>query len=217
MNRKVIMIGGGGHAKALVDILHKQYIDIFAISSPKIDKDSPLLSSIENVLVDDDIYKFNPDEIYLVNGIGSIPGNALRAQVFDKFKNAGYEFMTVISDSSVVGHNCKIEMGVQIMHGAIVNIDSVIGENTLINSGGIVEHDCKIGKHNHIAPGAVLCGASSTGEKVHIGAGASVIQSIEIGKNVVIGAGAVVTSNVASNSVCYPARISIKKLASENE
>lgn len=217
MSRKVILIGGGGHAKALADILHQQKVDIFAVLSPKTDEKSVLFSNIKHYFNDNDIYKFSPDEICLVNGIGSIPGNTLRADIYQKFIKSGYQFMTVISRSSIVSEYCKIKMGAQIMNGAIVNIDAVIGENTIVNSGGVVEHDCIVGENNHIAPGAIICGGCTTGARVHIGAGASVIQSIKVGKNVVIGAGAVVTRDIESNSVCYPARVSIKKGLLENE
>jgi len=84
MSRKIIMIGGGGHAKALADILKQQHIDIYAVSSSKIDQDFILFKGLNFFLNDSEIYKFRPDEIYLVNGIGSIPGNTLREEFFPK-------------------------------------------------------------------------------------------------------------------------------------
>lgn len=213
MNRKVIIIGGGGHAKALADILKQQKIDIFAISSPKIDKNSVLFSGLKHFLNDSDIYQFSPKEICLVNGIGSIPGNALRVEIFQKFRKDGYEFLTVISASSIVSDYCRIGMGVQIMPGAIINVDAVIGDNTIVNTGALVEHDCVLGESNHVAPGAVLCGGSITGANVHVGAGASVIQGVMIGENSVIGAGTSVVRNLDKNSICMPAAIT-KRLSS---
>lgn len=213
MNRKVIIIGGGGHAKALADILKQQKIDIFAISSPKIDKNSVLFAGLNQFFNDSDIYQFSPKQIWLVNGIGSIPGNSLRAEIFQKFRKDGYEFMTVISAFSIVSDYCRIGMGVQIMPGAIINVDAIIGDNTIVNTGALVEHDCILGENNHVAPGAVLCGGTTTEANVHVGAGASVIQGIKIGENSIIGAGTSVVRNLVKNSVCIPAAITKRLLS----
>ena len=207
INRKVIIIGGGGHAKALADILKQQKINIFAISSPKVDKNSVLLGGLKQFLNDSDIYQFSQKQIWLVNGIGSIPGNSLRAEIFQKFRKDGYEFLTIISASSIVSDYCRIGRGVQIMPGAIINVDAVIGDNTIVNTGALVEHDCILGENNHIAPGAVICGGSTTKANVHVGAGASVIQGIKIGENSIIGAGTSVVRNLVKDSVCTPAAI----------
>lgn len=207
MSRKVIIIGGGGHAKALTEILKQQNVDIFAISSPKIDKNAVLFDGLEHLLNDRDIYQFRPKEIRLVNGIGSIPGNSLRAEIFKKFRKDGYEFLTVKSSSSIVSDYCRIGMGVQIMPGAMINVDAVIGDNTIVNTGALVEHDCILGESNHIAPGAVLCGGSITEANVHVGAGASVIQGVTIGECSVVGAGASVVRNLDKNMICMPAAI----------
>jgi len=206
MSRKIVIIGGGGHAKVLTDILKHQKIDIYAVFSPKIDHDSALFEGLKILLNDDEIYKFKPKEICLINGIGSIPGNALREEIFQKFRKDQYDFLTIKSDFSLISDYCNIGMGVQIMSGAAINADTKIGENSIINTGAVIEHDCVLGASNHIAPGAMLSGGVSTGSSVHIGTGAVVIQGVTIGKNSIIGAGAVVTSNIPANQIVYPSR-----------
>jgi len=206
MSRKIIIIGGGGHAKALVDILKQQKIDIYAVSSPKIDHDSALFEGLKIFLNDDEIYKFRCDEICLVNGIGSIPGSHLREELFQKFRKDKYDFLTIKSEFSLTSDYSDIRMGAQILSGAVINADTKIGENCIINTGAIVEHDCILGASNHIAPGAMLSGGVSTGCCVHIGTGAVVIQGVTIGDNSIIGAGAVVTSNIPANQIVYPSR-----------
>jgi sugar O-acyltransferase (sialic acid O-acetyltransferase NeuD family) len=206
MSKKIIMIGGGGHAKVLVDILKQRRIEIYAIASPEIDQHSGLLKGLEHFLNDDEIYNFRTDEILLVNGIGSIPGAALRASIFDNFRKYGYEFLTVISKSSIVSEYCKLRMGVQVMPGAIINADARVGDNTIINSGAIIEHDCRIGSHNHIAPGAVLSGGVVTGDYVHISTGAKVIQGMKIGERAMVGAGATVSKDLGNDEKLYVAK-----------
>ena len=206
MSRKPIIIGGGGHAKVLADIIKQQQINIYAVSSPKVDHKSPLFGGLKILLNDDEIYKFDPDEVCLINGIGSIPGNTLREEIFKKFRKDQYDFLTIKSDFSLISDYCNIAMGAQIMSGATINADTKIGENCIINTGAVIEHDCVLGASNHIAPGAMLSGGVSTRSSVHIGTGAVVIQGVTIGKNSIIGAGAVVTSNIPANQIVYPSR-----------
>lgn len=204
MSRPLLIIGAGGHAGVLIDILRQQNREILGLVSPEIESKSKVFSGIEHFENDDDVLKFNNKTIKLVNGIGSIPNNSLRSVIYSKFKALGYEFETVIASNALVSIFAKLEEGVQIFAGALVQTNANIGVNTIINSGSIIEHDCIIGEHNHIAPGVTLSGQVTTSEHVHIGTGASVIQTVSIGKYSIIGAGATVTKNIADNMVYYP-------------
>lgn len=206
MNKKVVIIGGGGHAKVLLEILYRLNIDVDAIVAPQINSDSKLFRGLKHYLHDDALLQYGAADVVLVNGIGSLPGDTLRAEIFDKFLLAGYEFLTVISDLAIVSAHCRLGMGVQVMPGAIINADTYIGDNCIINTGAIVEHDCKLGASNHIAPGATLSGGVECGDNVHIGTGANVIQCIQIGSGSIVGAGATVTKHLPSNKKLYVAK-----------
>lgn len=210
MFKPLLIIGAGGHASVLVDILRQQKREISGIVSPMLESQSKVFDGIEHFKNDDDILKFGKHTVKLVNGIGSLPGNNLRAFIYEKFKALGYEFEMVISNHSIISEFAKLEEGVQILTGAIVQTNACIGANSIINTGSIIEHDCIIGKNNHIAPGVTLSGQVTTSEYVHIGTGASVIHSVSIGNNVVIGSGTTITKNIAQKTVCLPARITQK-------
>lgn len=206
MSKPVLVLGAGGHAAVLVDMLRQlnhTIVGLVAIDKPV---DKPVFIGIPYYASDDDVLAFGTDEVLLANGIGSLPDQNIRSRVHQQFKQAGYQFVTVVSPRAIVSDYCMLAEGVQVMPGAIVNADSVIGESTIINSGAIIEHDCNIGSHNHIAPGVALSGDVSTGDYVHIGTGASVIQGIKIGNNVMVGAGATVTKNLDSNKKLYVAK-----------
>lgn len=211
VSKPTLLIGGGGHAKVLLEILRKQNANILGVVAPEPIGNSSIFSGLKQYLKDEDVFNFNSTEILLVNGIGSLPGCSLRRTIYDKFIHAGYTFSSVISSEALVSEYCHLSAGVQVMAGAIINVDAEIGENTIVNSGAVLEHDCKIGNHNHIAPGAVLSGAVRTGNNVHIGTGASVIQMVQISDFCLVAAGANLTKNLeASHSILYPARGIIK-------
>lgn len=211
MNKPVVVIGAGGHAAVLVDILRQLRCPIFGLVSKEPAADHKVFDGIPLYRCDEDITKFDANEVLLVNGIGSMPGNKVREGIQKKFSSAGYQFMTVISPHAVVSDFATLGEGVQVFPNAIVNTNAIVEDGTIINSGAIVEHDCHIGRFNHIAPGATLSGGVSTGINVHIGTGANIIQSISIGSNVLVGAGSTVVINLTDNSKHYVAKPHIVK------
>ncbi len=201
--KPVILLGAGGHAKVLLDILLDQNIEILGIAE-KDGADLPAdLYGVPLIGNDSAVQQYPPDKVELVNGIGSIGSTALRQKVYEKFKRQGYRFPQVIHPGAVVSQRAELGEGVQIMAGAVVNIGTRIKEDSIINTNASVDHDCLIGAHVHIAPGVTLSGGVTVGEGSHIGTGASVMQGIEIGANVIVGAGAVVIDNIETGkTVC---------------
>ena len=157
---------------------------------------------------DDEIARYDRDEIELVNGIGSVGVATLRRKVYEKFKAQGYIFRQVVHPSAVVSPRASLGEGVQVMAGAVINIGASIGENSIVNTRASIDHDCAIGSHVHIAPGCTLSGNVAVGDGCHIGTGASVIQGVSIGQNALVGAGSVAIRDVAAGSVVcgVPAR-----------
>lgn len=207
MSKPLIVIGSGGHASVIADILLNQGRTIVATVSPDEIKDNSPLKGIKRLMTDASLLDtYSPEEFDLVNGLGALPGITLRTNLFDYFSNYGYKFQSVIAPSAIIAGGVKLEGGVQVMHGAIIQTNASIAKNCIVNSGSIVEHDCVIGAHNHIAPNATLSGGVITGDQVHIGTGASIIQSIKIGERAVIGAGCTIIRDVKAGQVIVPAR-----------
>ncbi len=213
MTKPIIILGGGGHAKVLIDILHRLNCRLLGI----VDPNQPIGSMVAglNVLgADNVVFDYSKTEIELVNGLGSLPKDkGLRAGLFITFNTKGYRFKTLIDPSAFIAADVELNEGVQVMAGVIIQTGTKIAENTIVNSGAIVEHDCCIGQHVHIAPGAVLSGTVDVRDHVHIGTGATIIQGVTIGAGSIIGAGSVVTQNIACNRIVYPPRSQIKSIA----
>jgi sugar O-acyltransferase (sialic acid O-acetyltransferase NeuD family) len=212
MVEELYLLGAGGHASVLADILQEKGENITAIFSPEMGNHRKSLASI-HILDDEDVlFSKKTTDFKLINGIGSLPGNSLRSTLFSKFITRGIKFKKVISNHAVISPFAVLGEGVQIMPGAIIQAGAVIGANTIINTGAIIEHDCIIGKDNHIAPGVTLSGEVITGDNVHVGTGAIIIQGIAIGNQTVIAAGAIITKNVGINKIVFGARAKIKNI-----
>ncbi len=195
--QKIVLIGGGGLAKILLDLIRTfTKYEIVGILDSQL-KVGQIIQGVSVLGNDRLLSKLYADGIKnACVAIGSIKANNRRKMLFEKAKQIGFTMPSLIHPRAIISKSSEIHEGVQIMAGAIIQIGSSIGENVLIYTGAIVEHDCQIKKHSHICPGATLSGGCVIDENSYIGAGATVIQGIKIGKNVTVGAGSVVISDV---------------------
>ncbi len=198
--KPVIIIGNGGHAKVLTDILLLGNRKIIGFTAPVEEKNS---YNLFYVGPDKAILNYHPTEIELVNAIGSVSNTSLREKLFNEFKSQGYFFSAVIHPTAIISSTVKLGEGVQILAGTVIQPFAKIDDNTIVNTSSSIDHDCCIGKHCHISPGTTLSGGVIVGKGTHIGTGATIIQSIKIGKKVLIGAGSLVIRDVIDNKVVY--------------
>lgn len=214
MNLPVIVVGGAGHAKVLVSTLLLLKRRVLGFVDPKLSL-APLFG-IAHLGDDDALFLHRPDQVRLVNCVGSIGSTALRQAVYEKFRGKQYIFETVIHPSAVIAPEVQTEDGVQVMAGVVVQPGSRVGANVVINTGALVDHDCSIEAHAFVAPGVTLSGYVQIGRGAHIGTGASIIQCIKIGADSIVGAGAVVVEDVPAGEtvVGVPAKPLARRIES---
>lgn len=194
-NKKpVIIIGNGGHASVLTEILLLTNRKIIGFTALQKENNQFGLSYLGS---DEIIKEYNSNEIELVLGIGSVSVSNIRKKLFNHFKGIDYTFSSVIHPTSIISKFATINEGVQILAGSIIQSFSTISSNCIINTASIIEHDCFIDSHVHISPRSVLSGQVRVGFETHIGTGSTVIQGISIGNNVLIGSGSVVIKDIS--------------------
>jgi UDP-perosamine 4-acetyltransferase len=201
--QKILIIGSGGHARVLADVLLMRN-DRYILCG-FIDRNENVWGNLiygVPVLGSDDLVKeYSADEVSLVNGIGSVGDTARRREIFDLFRGMGFSFRSVISGFSHVSRFATLGEGVQVMPGAVVQAGCEIGDDVIINSRASVDHDCVISPHSHVAPGVTMSGSVAVGDSAHIGSGATIIQGVRIGERALVAVGAVVISDVP-DGVC---------------
>lgn len=192
----LLIIGGGGHAKVVIDAALKANptvkITVFD------DDESKYGTKILNVLIEPP----NLNIMLLSNRIEAciaIGNNLVRAQKYLLWKELGLKFKTVTHPNSIISPFSKIGVGTVVFAGAIINPDVSVGDNVIVNTGVIIEHDCVLENHVQIATNATLCGGVKVREGAMIGAGATILPGVEIGRYAVVGAGAVVISSIPEN------------------
>ena len=200
MSKDVIIIGGGGHGCVLIDALMLANIPIKGICDVNLPTDKPGPFGFQVVGNDDDVLEMAPDSVDLVNGIGSTGSMDSRDEIYSRFQEAGFNFISVVHPSAIVSPHARLEGGCQVMAGAVIQCGVVVGANSIVNTGATLDHDCKIGRSVHIAPGVTLSGNVVIEDCCHIGTGANIIQGTHVGKNSLIGAGVVVKSDIEAGS-----------------
>lgn len=196
-NQPMILQGGGEHARVVLDSLLAVGADVKALFDPKYE--GHLFGVPQRGVYDPG---FEP----AARAVVAIGNNATRQKVVALTRHG---FVVVVHPSVVVSPFAKVGEGSMLLHGAIVQAQTVIGRHVIVNTGATIDHDCVLGDFVHIAPGAVLCGTVQVGEGALVGAGAVVLPGKTIGRWSVVGAGAVVTHDVPDfvTVVGNPARL----------
>ncbi len=186
----MLIIGAGGHAKEVLDIIINQYKNI-AFLDNTLSQPTTLFDQFKvfnNIrLIPDTINKY-------VLGVG-MP--KLRKELSEVACNEGLKRIGIRSARSQYGNfDVKIHPTVDVMDFVSISSSVTIGEGTLLNRFCNIHHDVRIGTNCEIAPGAHILGRVKVGNNVFIGAGAIILPNIIIADNACVGAGAVVTKNV---------------------
>ena len=196
MKDKIIIIGGGDHAKVVISNIKK--LDKYEIVgyTDLINKELVLgVEYLGNDEVLNDIIKKHKN-CKAVIGVGCISVSNKRQRIYDKLKEIGFDLPVIISKNAIVNEEVTIGDGTVVLEGAIINVGSIIGKGVIVNTSAIVEHNCKVGDFVHLTAGAILGGGVTVGDNSMIGVGAIVIQYKKICDNCLIGAGTVVTRDI---------------------
>ncbi len=183
MKEKIIVIGGGGHAKVLISILKK--LDKYFIIGYTDIKNKGLILGVEYIGTDDileNLFK-KADVRFVAIGIGQIRNLEFRSSIIDKIKGIGFVLPAIVSTNSIINEDVKIGEGTVIMDGVIINSGTNIGKYSIINTKTSIDHDCEIGDFVHLAPGVTVCGDVIIGNKTFVGAGSTIVNNIEIKDN----------------------------------
>ena len=188
----IILIGGGGHCKSVIDVIEQEgRFEIVGI----VDKPELLGSNVLGYSVignDSDLDSLAKKYQYALITVGQIKSPLLRIKLFDLATEAGFILPSIISPNAYVSKYASIGNGVIIMHNALVNVSASIGDNCIINSKALIEHNCLISKHCHISTNTVINGGVTVKPGCFIGSGAITKESITIGENSFIKAGSLV-------------------------
>ena len=158
--QKLILLGGGGHCKACIDVIEaEQKYEIFGILDKKEFLGEEILG-YPFIGTDDDITTFVRDDYCFLVTVGQISSPNIRKKLGILLKEHNAKLATVVSPRAYVSKYAAIGEGSIIMHDALVNTSAFVGEHCIINTKALVEHDAVIEDFCHISTSAVINGGT---------------------------------------------------------
>ncbi len=189
MKPKILLIGGGGHCKSVIDVIEQEgKYEIAGILDNKELVGQKILG-YEFIGTDADIGKFVKEGYVFLITVGQIESSSIRKKLFALLSKNSAMLVTVISPRAYISKHADIGKGTIVMHDALVNTSASIGENCIINSKALIEHDAVIEDFCHISTSAVINGGVKVKEGTFFGSNAVSKEYIETDKDAFIKAG----------------------------
>ena len=209
--KSLILIGGGGHCKSVIEVAESAGYEIKGILDMPDEVGKEVLPGHKVIGIDDEIPQYVEECDFIIT-VGFIKNPALRIKLYNKVKAAGGRLATIIASTAHVSKYAELGEGTVIMHQAFVNAGAKIGDNCIINTFVNIEHDAEVGNQCHISTGTMVNGECKIGENCFIGSQSVCANCIEIASDIIVGAGSVVRKSIRVKGIYAgnPAILKIK-------
>ena len=208
--KDLILIGGGGHCKSVIEAAESAGYNILGVLDMPEDVGKEILST-KVIGTDDDIPAY-VDKAEFVITVGFIKNPSTRIKLYNKVKEVGGKFATIIASTAYVSKYATIGEGTVVLHQAFVNAGAKVGKNVILNTATNIEHDAGIGDHCHISTGTMVNGECKVGERCFIGSQSVLANGISIGDDIIVGAGSLLRKSISEKGIYSgnPAILKIK-------
>ena len=210
MEKPLILVGGGGHCKSVLEAAESAGYSILGVLDMPEEVGKEILST-RVIGTDDDIPAY-VDKAEFVITVGFIKNPATRIKLYNKIKESGGKFATIIASTAYVSKNATVGEGTVVMHHAFVNAGAEVGNNVILNTFTNIEHDAVIGDQCHISTGTMVNGDCKVGERCFIGSQSVLANGISVGDDIIVGAGSLVRKSIKEKGIYSgnPAVLKIK-------
>lgn len=215
---KVVIIGAGGHAKVVADIvLRSPSVTLAGFVDDNVPTGTKVLSG--RVLGPVEVLEQLVETDMITAAIVGVGDNAQRQRLVEQvtYRTPTLTWINAIHSSVVIGDDVTIGDGVALLAGAVVQPGARVGNHTILNTRAALDHDSTLGDFASLGPGAMTGGTSSVGARSFVGMGGVVLHGRRVGDDTVVGAGAVVIEDLPDGVVAHgiPARVVRTRVANE--
>ena len=210
--KPLILIGGGGHCKSVIEAAESAGYTILGVLDVAENVGKNVLS-YKIIGTDEDIPTY-VDKAEFVITVGFIKNPTIRIKLYNKVKEAGGKLATVIASTAHVSKYAEIGEGTVVLHQAFVNADAKVGCNVILNNFVNIEHDAVIGDQCHISTGAMVNGECKVGKNCFIGSQSVLANCITVGDDIIVGAGSFVRKSIFEKGI-YSGNPAILKIKSK--
>jgi sugar O-acyltransferase (sialic acid O-acetyltransferase NeuD family) len=133
----------------------------------------------------------NQIQSYLVVAIGD---SETRKKVVNRYSS--FKFATLIHPDVSISFTNSVGEGSIICKGNIITVNVDIGKHVIVNIDSTIGHDAVLEDYVTILPSVNISGYVKIKECSNVGTGTQIIQEKTIGRNSIIGAGSVVVKDI---------------------
>ena len=195
--RNLIFVGGGGFFRELYGYISedspflcdkkvKGILDDRALYETEL----PYLGSIAE-------YQVKDDDVFLV----TIGNATARKMVFELLESKNASVVSYIHPLSFVASSSNIGRGVIACPNSIINANSEVNDNVVLNVFCSVGHDAVIGMHSVLSPFAAVNGGAILGERVFLSTRATVFPLMKVGNGCIVDSHSYVKKDVEDNHI----------------
>ena len=196
MNKKIAIIGAGGHGKVVGEIALLNRYKTINFFDDRADGIKGFPFTVIGTL--DNLKKHLKDYDDFFVAIGD---NELRYEKIMWLKTKKVNLINLIHPSSVTSQFSTFRDGICVAANAVINPGTEIKDGVIINTSASIDHDCKIGSYVHISPNCSVSGGVNIGEFTHLGSGTSVHPDVTIGCHVKTGVGSKIFKDIKDNQI----------------
>jgi sugar O-acyltransferase (sialic acid O-acetyltransferase NeuD family) len=198
----IVIYGGGGHGKALIDML--RMLGTHPIAGVLDDRLTPSdtilgVPVLGGVAVLGELRRRGLN--LAVNAVGGIGNISIRMRVFQQLEEAGFSCPRLVHPRAFVETSAWLAEGVQVFPHAYVGSAADIGFGVIVNTGAIISHDCQVGDYANLSPGSILAGEVQIGEAALVGMSVTINLQVKVGRRARIGNSATVKSDVPEGGI----------------
>lgn len=201
MSGTLVLVGGGGHCRACIDVIAAEgrWRIHGILEAP--DRAGTSQDGVPVIGTDADMEALAAAGHRFLVTVGQVKSPKARLAVLERLAAAGARLATVRAPSAVVSPRAALGEGTIVMHQAVVNAGARVGRNAIVNTRALLEHDSEVGEACHVSTGAILNGGARLGDRSFLGSGAVVVNQVSVGPDCVIGAGSVVTRDLGAPGI----------------
>ncbi len=214
MSKKIALIGGGGFAKEIIEVMellgHSVY-GIFAHTNSFMEYHH--YGYLDELL----IHRGEYDAVHIA--FGGVTGEQIanRRAIIDFLDRNGIDAVTLVSPYARIAKNVTLGQGCYIAHDVYISQDAAVGDHVIINNRCDIGHDVVIRENVTISPKVFLGGAVEVGSDTLIGVGSIVKQGVKIGHTSIVSMGSSVIRNIKPYSLVLAPQSTVHKEFYKNE
>lgn len=207
MQKKLLIIGGGGFAKEVFEIAQLNGYSIYGCLDDEEDISIKCnyLGKISNLESISD----NFDAAFVAIGAYDSQSLSKRISIIKLVSGLGINMATLISPHAIISSGVEIKNGCFIAHGVVICVDAKIKDNVIVNANAVIGHDSLVKNNCIIAPSAFIGGSTSIGENSFIGPCSQILQGLSLGKQTIVSSGALVKRSIPDKTSVFAPRSKI--------